>query len=314
MTIGSKAPACCHMTDITNADRILFPSSGITKGDLATHYELVSKRLLPHVAGRPLTLERFPRGIAQPGFMQKNAPKGHPPQISICAVSKREGETLHPMVADAAGLQYLANLSTISIHVPAATCADLWHPERLIFDLDPPEGFSAAAQVALEFRQHLAGLGLPSVPLATGSKGYHLLTFIKRGPRGEDLARAAQGVAELAVVANPDAFTVRFKKIERGGRVFVDWMRNSVPATSIAPYSIRPLPNAPMATPLAWEEIEAHPPQGTLLGAASERVHGSDPWAAAMANPVDVAPFVANVAGAVANVGIELRPFDRFGR
>jgi bifunctional non-homologous end joining protein LigD len=302
------------MTSITNADRVLFPDQGVTKGELVGHYELVADRLLPHIAGRPLTLERYPSGIDGAGFMQKNAPKGHPPTIEICVVPKREGDTRHPMVADRAGLGYLANLATISLHVPGATCSDLWHPDRLVFDLDPPEGSSDIGTAALEFRDHLESLGLPSVPLATGSKGFHLVTFIERGPEASDIAQAAQGCAELAVRRRPDLFTVQFKKADRAGKVFVDWLRNSVPATTIAPYSIRPLPRAPMATPLAWAEVADHGPRGTTLRTAAARLAGPDPWERAVQRSVDLTPFLARVSAALTKAGIELRPFDRFGR
>lgn len=298
--------------EISNPDRILFPEVGITKADLATHIDRFADRILPHVLGRPLTLERYPKGVSETGFMQKNIPKGHPDYIERCRVPKRNGETVHPMVHDRDGLRYLANLATISLHAPTARCDSLWQPNRIVFDLDPPEGDDTVTPAARTLRTFLAELGLETVPLATGSKGYHLVTFITDGPNSAAIARASQGTAELMAAAEPDVFTTAFKKTERNGRIFLDWLRNAVPATSIVPYSLRVRATAPMATPLSWDELGSVRPADITLHTAPERLRTPDPWSRAMAAPIDARPFVEAVDRAVSDAGIELPPFDRF--
>ena len=175
---GCQFPAIDMTVRISNPDRVLFPENGITKADLAAHVERFAERTLPHVEGRPLTLERYPKGIAETGFMQKNMPKGLPGVVERCAVPKRNGETVHPMVNTRDGLAYLANLATISLHAPTARCDDLRLPDRIVFDLDPPPGDTRVADAARTLRTFLGDLGLATVPLATGSKGYHLVAFI----------------------------------------------------------------------------------------------------------------------------------------
>jgi len=296
---------------ISNPDRVLFPDDGITKADLAAHVERFAERTLPHVAGRPLTLERYPKGIAEPGFMQKNMPKGLPGVVERCAVPKRIGQTVHPMVNTRDGLVYLANLATISLHAPTARCDHVWRPNRIVFDLDPPPGDTRVADAARTLRTLLVDLGLATVPLATGSKGYHLVAFITGGPDSAVIAHAARGAAELMARAAPATYTMSFKKADRRGRIFLDWLRNAVPATSIVPYSLRARPGAPMATPLSWDELVG--PAEVTLRSAPTRLEIPDPWAPAMASPIDVRPFIENVASAISDAGIELTPFDRFG-
>jgi bifunctional non-homologous end joining protein LigD len=295
---------------ISNPERVLFPDDGITKAELAAHVERFAGRTLPHVEGRPLTLERYPKGIAETGFMQKNMPKGLPGVVERCAVPKRNGETVHPMVNTREGLAYLANLAAISLHAPTARCEDVWRPDRIVFDLDPPPGDTSVADAARMSRTFLGDLGLATVPLATGSKGYHLVAFISRGPDSAVIAHAARGAAELMARAAPSTFTMSFKKVDRRGRIFLDWLRNAVPATSIVPYSLRARPGAPMATPLSWDELVG--PADVTLRSAPTRLGLPDPWAPAMASPIDVRPFIENVASAISDAGIELTPFDRF--
>jgi bifunctional non-homologous end joining protein LigD len=191
-----------------------------------------------------------------------------------------------------------------------ARCEDVWRPDRIVFDLDPPPGDTRVADAARTLRTFLGDLGLATVPLATGSKGYHLVAFISGGPDSAVISRGARGAAELMARAAPTTFTMSFKKVDRRGRIFLDWLRNAVPATSIVPYSLRARPGAPMATPLSWDELVG--PADVTLRSAPTRLRIPDPWAPAMASPIDARPFLENVASAISHAGIELTPFDRF--
>ena len=296
---------------ITNPDRVLFPESGLTKADVADYYEAAAARMLPHLAGRPLTVERFPKGIDGQGFMQKNRPSHAPESVGSLELDKKDGVTTYPVVNDRDGLLFFANLSAITFHVPTVTVEDGLHPDWVIWDLDPPEGADEAVAAAAEtMRDFLGDLGIPTLLMATGSKGFHLRTPIKRDLDAGRVDRLARGSATLAVAAQPDQLTTAFKKADRDGRVFVDWLRNMPRATSVVPYSLRPKKGAPVAAPLAWDELGDIGPTGVALGTIEARLDEPDPWDGAQ--PLDLAPIAARVDAVLEEAGIELGPFDRF--
>lgn len=281
---------------VTNPTKVIFPGEGITKAELVGHYDAVADRMLPLLAGRPLTLERYPDGIDEQGFIQKNAPESFPSCVDRVEVPRRRGGvTRYPVIHDRAGLRFLADQATVTFHAPAETVADLHHPDRLVFDLDPPPGGSALVRRgAEELRGLLLDLGLPPLLLATGSKGYHLVVLVEPGTLtvagGAGLARR---IARLAVRVRPELFTTALAKAERGGRVFVDHLRNRFPATSVVPYSLRARPGAPVATPLRWEELPDTDPAHYRLRCFPDRLAEPDPWA--HAGPCDPRPALATL-------------------
>ncbi|GMQ85049.1 MAG: non-homologous end-joining DNA ligase [Acidimicrobiia bacterium] len=295
---------------ITNPDRVLFPDDGFTKADVADYYDAVADRMLPHLSGRPLTVERFPKGIEAKGFMQKNRPGHAPSFVGAVEMDKRDGVTVYPVVDDREGLDFFANLSTITFHVPTVTVIDDWHPDWVIWDLDPPEGDDdVVTTAAATMRSFLAGFGIETLLMATGSKGFHLRAPIERTLDSAQTDRLARGTAVLAVEAHPDQFTTAFKKADRAGRVFVDWLRNMPRATSVVPYSLRPKQQAPVAAPLAWDELSLGP-TGVTLRSIDDRLSNPDPWGDA--RRMDLSPIAGRIETALDDAGITLEPFDRF--
>ncbi len=297
---------------LTNADRVVFPEDGITKGEVFEYYGAVGERMLPVVAGRALTVERYPKGLGGDGFMQKNAPDHYPDELIGRFEVEREGggTTVYPVVDSVEGILYFANLGVITFHAPPATVDDLQHPDWLIWDLDPPEGdLELVRRAAHTMRDLLEGFEIPTLAMTSGSKGYHLRTRLDRTADVETVAAVARGTAELAAAAHPELMTVAFKKVERRGRVFVDWLRNAPFSTSVVPWSLRARPGAPVAVPLTWGEVDTVAPNGVGLRSVKERLQ-SEPWAGG--EPLDVTPLAGTVQGALDEAGIHLEPFDRF--
>jgi bifunctional non-homologous end joining protein LigD len=318
------------MFQVSNADRVVFPEVGRTKGDLVTYYERIAPRLLPHVIGRPLSIRRYPKGLAAPGFFQKNVPAHYPESIGRFAVprsaaaSKKHRRlpsrgaappdvTVYPVVQEAEHLAYLANQGAIELHVPTSRVTGAFRPDRIVIDLDPPEGALAAVrQAAKRVREALDALRLTTVPVATGSKGYHLVAAIAPRLDGETIAVATQKLAALLAADHPEELTTVFRTALRGGRVFIDWMRNNPGATVVAPYSVRARPRASVATPLHWEELDQHAPDAFTMDDVERLSERSDPLADLAASEQDAAPFVAAVDAAFERSGLVLETFDRF--
>lgn len=296
---------------VSNADRVVFPEDGFTKGQVVGYYESVSRSLLEFVAGRALTVERYPSGIGDGGFMQKNAPAHLSGElIDRVEVPKEGGTTVYPVVRDGRGIRAFANLGVITFHVPPSLAGDPWHPDWVIWDLDPPEGrFDMARAAALALRATLESFGVITGLMTSGSNGYHLRSTLDVSATSDVVARAARSLAALAAKDHPDLLTLAFRKKERGKSVFVDWLRNAPYSTSVAPWSLRPRPGAPVATPIEWSEIGDVDPDGIHMPDAPSRV-GSDPWAGL--EPLDVGALAPSIEEAVSKAGISLEPFDRF--
>lgn len=298
--------------EVSNADRVVFPDDGITKGQVVDYYATVAEHLLPHLRGRALTVERFPKGIGEGGFMQKNAPDHAPDDlIRRHEVPKEDGgSTTYPVIDSAEAIPWFANLGVITFHTPTVTVDDETHPDWAIWDLDPPDGrFDLARRAARELRAMLDDLGIPVALMASGSKGYHLRARLLPGPDIETAAAMVRAISALAAYAHDDLLTVAFKKAERGERVFVDWLRNRPRATSVVPWCLRPRAGAPMAAPLAWEELDAVDPDTIRLGDIAERME-SDPWVGLA--QADIGLLGEPLDEALEAAGIELEAFDRF--
>ena len=243
---------------LSHPDKLLFPDDGITKADLAAHYEGVSGAMLPHLRDRPMNLWRWNTGIGGKLVVQQDIPKGAPDWVARVETPRRKGGSIeHVLCQDADTLRWLANQNCITPHVWTARRDLLDKPDRLVFDLDPPEGtdFSVVRHAALATGETLRELGLEPFAMVTGSKGIHVVAPLKR--TRETLwvrERAGEIGAEIAE-GSPDTLTTEWRKNKREGRILVDTARNTYGQTVVAPYAVRALPGAPVATPLHWDEL-----------------------------------------------------------
>jgi bifunctional non-homologous end joining protein LigD len=243
---------------ITHPEKILFPEDGINKGELASYYEAIAPVMLPHLRGRPITMERYHRGIGAQGFFQKDVVKGFPEWLERVEVPKHGGTVHHPIANDTRSLLWLANQNSITIHVWPSRTPNLYNPDICIFDLDPSKDdeLDALRAAALLLRQLLDELGLPSWIKTSGSKGFHIAVPLNGKHDFGEVARFAHTVGRVLVNRDPDNLTQEFHKVDRGGRILVDTGRNGYSATYAATYTVRAKPGAPVSAPCTWEEIE----------------------------------------------------------
>ena len=247
-----------HNIIISHAEKIMFPKSGITKGNLIDYYDGIADRMLPYLKDRPLTLHRFPEGLRVKGFFQKNASGYFPDWIRTARVKKKEGWVDHVVCDNKDTLVYLANQGTITFHVALSKLNKLDYPDRLIFDLDPPSAdFRPVVEGAKILREFLeADLGLRTYLMITGSKGLHITVPLVQTENFDIVHDFAKNVAEHMVKAHPDKFTTAMRKDQREGKLFLDYLRNSYGQTGVCPFSVRAIEGAPVATPLYWDELE----------------------------------------------------------
>lgn len=247
---------------ISHPDKVIFPDPGITKGELAAYYAAIARVMLPHVRGRPVTLERYPGGIDEPGFWQKDVSRGFPEWLERVEVPKKGGTVHHPVARDRRALVWMANQNTVTPHVWTSRAGNLAHPDICIFDLDPAEdasavGADALAAAALALRDLLAELGLPSWVKTSGSKGFHIAVPLDGKTTFGDVARFAGAVGAVLVSRDPRRLTQEFSKKDRGGRIYVDTGRNGYSATFAAAYAVRARRTAPVSAPCTWHEVES---------------------------------------------------------
>ena len=278
MTVAIRAGR--RRVEITNPDKQLF-GSGATKLDLATYYESVAGAMLPHLARRPLNLERYPDGADGPRLIQQHADR-LAPWVRRVQVPSRTGPVQHVAAGDAATLVYLANLACITLHRWLSRSDMLDKPDVLVFDLDPsadrPAEIRRAARVMGAL---LRELGLHPWAMTTGSRGYHVAVSLRRRAGFDAVREFARGVAELAVAREPRLFTAQQRKRDREGRILIDVMRNGYAQTAVAPYSVRARATAPVATPLHWDELQdARTTAGRwTMATVPERLRRQgDPW------------------------------------
>jgi bifunctional non-homologous end joining protein LigD len=269
--------------EISHPDKVLFPEDGITKGELAAYYEHVSPWMLPHVKGRPLSLQRFPAGIGERGFFHKDAPDYFPDWIDRVEARKHGGTVTHAIARNADTLVYLANQNTITPHVWLSRADRLQQPDRLVVDLDPPAGsdFTGVRRAARRAGELMRELGLEPFAQVTGSKGVHVWVPLRRRASFEDVRAFAGEVATLLAARHPDELTTEFRKAKRGGRILVDIARNNYAQTAVPPYAVRPRPGAPVATPIEWEELsdsKLRPDRWTVRTVLRRLESKGDPW------------------------------------
>src|SRR5918995_428072 len=268
---------------ITHPEKVLFPDDGITKGDLAAYHALVAPLMLPHLTGRPVTMERYPAGIGKQGFWQKSVEKGFPSWLERVDVPKKDGVVHHPIVTDERSLMWIVNQNTITQHVWTSRVPNLYHPDICVFDLDPATDDPAPVRAAaIGLRDLLAELGLPSWVKTSGSKGYHIVVPVDGKSTMEEVERFAHHVGRLFVSHAPDHLTQEFNKVDRKGRIYVDTGRNGYSATFAAAYTVRAKPGAPVSAPCTWEEVErgdVSPDTFTLRNMPKRIAKVGDLWA-----------------------------------
>jgi bifunctional non-homologous end joining protein LigD len=267
---------------ITHPEKVLFPDDGITKGELASYYENIAPFMLPHIRGRPVTMERYHRGIGMPGFFQKDVSKGFPDWLERAEVPKKGGTVHHPLVCDTRSLLWLANQNSITPHVWISRAPELYQPDICVFDLDPSEDRpDDLIAVTLALRDLLLELKLKSWVKTSGSKGFHIAVPLDRKAGYGDVAGFAHSVGRLLVSRDPDRVTQEFSKVDRGRRILIDTGRNAYSATFAAAYAVRAKPGAPVSAPCTWEEVErgaAGPRTFTLRNMAERTAADGDPW------------------------------------
>jgi bifunctional non-homologous end joining protein LigD len=272
--------------ELSSTGKMLFPEDKITKGDLVEYYRQVADRMLPLLRDRPVTMIRYPDGIAAHPILQKNTPDYFPDWVTRAEVPKQGGSVRHVICDKPATLIYLANQACIELHVFLSRLDAVDRPDQVIFDIDPPDAgaFGQAVRVARLLRGVLEGeLGLTAYLKTTGGKGLHV--HVPLAPDGDfDASRQfARDVAELLVAREPGLLTTEQRKDKRGGLVYADAMRNAYAQTAAAPYSVRGRPGAPVATPLHWAELDdaGLTPGGFTVRTVPGRLAdlADDPWA-----------------------------------
>jgi bifunctional non-homologous end joining protein LigD len=269
--------------DITHADRVVFPEAGVTKLDLARHYAAVAPAMVPHVRDRPLAVQSFPQGVTGKGFFVKNAAKHFPAWIKTTRVPKREGGALTQVLAnDAPTLVYLAGQNAITPHIWTARADRLEQPDRVVFDLDPATSkFAEVRAAARSLGDLLRDLGFEPFSMTTGSRGLHVVIALRRRADYAAVNAWARDVGARFAETAPDKLTTEFRIAKRGERLFVDMHRNAYAQHAVAPYAVRALPKAPVATPLHWAELSDRTlsPQGWTVKTIQARLDSEgDPW------------------------------------
>lgn len=270
--------------ELSNTGKVLFPDLRVTKGDLVEYYRRVAETMLPHLRGRPVSMQRFPDGIDGKRFFQKDAPDYFPDWIRFEEVAKEGGTVRHVVCDDAATLVYLANQACITPHVWLSRAEHLERPDRMVFDLDPPEasekGPGPARRAARTVRDRLRELGFEPFLTTTGSRGFHVVVPLEPEAGFDEVRAFAQALARELAARQPDRLTVETRKDKRGDRVFLDYLRNGYAQTAVPPYAVRARPGAPVATPVSWSELSGLDPRRYTVKNLFKRLgQKEDPWA-----------------------------------
>jgi bifunctional non-homologous end joining protein LigD len=254
---------------LSNLDKVLYPQTGTTKGEVLNYYARIAPVLLPHLRDRAVTRIRWPHGVEGPSFFEKNVPAGCPswvrtanvPTTGSRSANKDADHLVFPVVDDLATLTYLANLASLELHVHQWTVTRAGRPRkpnRLVIDLDPgePAGLHECCQVALQVREKLAERELECYAVTSGSKGLHLYAKMTARLDADETTALAKEIAEELQGQHPKLVTATMTKARRSGKVFLDWSQNSGSKTTISPYSLRGREKPYVATPRSWAEIE----------------------------------------------------------
>ena len=271
-----------YTIEVSNPDKVMFPEDGITKGDMVDYCRKVAKYMVPHLEGRPLTLQRYPGGIKTEGFFQKSASDYFPGWIRRAEMKKYGGTTNYVVCDKAATLVYLAGQSTVTHHTWLSRADRPEYPDLMVFDLDPSgASFEPVRKAAFTLRELLSGFGLAVFVKSTGSRGLHVTVPLDRSADYDAVRAFAENVARLMVSRDPEHLTVEQRINKRGDKVFIDTMRNSYSQTAVAPYTVRAKPGAPVAAPVEWDEIKNSsflPQKYTVRNILQRLEKTGDPW------------------------------------
>ncbi|MGY5125248.1 non-homologous end-joining DNA ligase [Streptomyces nigrescens] len=243
--------------EIHRPEKVLFPDDGLTKADVVGYYRRVAAHMVAQLRGRPLMLERLPEGLGGPQFMQKDTPAHYPDWIRRAEVTKEGGTVTHTVCDDKATLLFLADQACLTFHRWLSRAARPDHPDRLVFDLDPPgPDFEAVREAARQLCGLLDELGLPAVLMTTGSKGLHVIVPLDGKSDFDTVRGFAQEAAAVLAERHPDRLTTAVRKKSRGNRLYLDVQRNAYAQTAVAPWSLRAKPGAPVAAPISREQLD----------------------------------------------------------
>ncbi len=254
MSIKQMGP---YTITLSNTDKIIFPKEQITKLDLINYYQAIARYMLPLIKNHPLTMHRFPDGIDQEGFYQKDASDYFPPWIKTVPFKTQSNKITNYIICNnKATLIYIANQACITPHIWLSKYNKPYKPDRMIFDLDPSDNnFDTVQQAALILKDILRTYNLDSFIMTTGSRGLHVAVPLQQKQDFALVKAFAQNCAQQVINENPKKFTLELKKEKRESRLFIDTLRNNYGATGVAPYAVRAKHGAPIATPIFWEEV-----------------------------------------------------------
>jgi bifunctional non-homologous end joining protein LigD len=266
--------------EVGNADKVLWPDDGVTKADLARYLSEVADVMLPHLRERPVNMQRFPDGVGTQGFYEKRLPSHFPEWVDRVTVATSEGEQEQVVVSDARTLVYLAHQACITAHTWLSRRGRLDRPDLVVVDLDPSgDDLAALRRGTRVVGELLDDLGLVPFVKTTGSRGYHVVAPVRPEEDFDDVRAFATEAADLLAAREPGLFTRAARTAERGGRVYLDVLRNGYGQTVVPPYSPRARPGAPVATPVEWDELSAVAPDRFDLGGVRRRLaQREDPW------------------------------------
>ena len=248
------------MVTLTNPDKVLYPATGTTKADIFGYYTTIAAVMLPHIEGRPATRKRWPNGIEQPAFFEKELAKSAPDWLHRGTLAHRSGDTVYPVIDSSTGLAWIAQQAALEVHVPQWRFDTDGKPgpaNRLVFDLDPGEDVSMTqmCEVAFAVQELMSDIGLMLYPLTSGSKGLHLYAALPDPVSSDGAVKLARRVADQLEQSMPNLVTATMTKSLRTGKIFLDWSQNNAAKTTIAPYSLRGREMPTVAAPRTWEEL-----------------------------------------------------------
>jgi bifunctional non-homologous end joining protein LigD len=269
---------------VTNQNKTFFKSPKITKGDIVNYYQKISPYMLPHVKNRPINMVRAPDGMMGKIFFQQNIPKYFPDWIdSFKTFRIRGGFVRHVLINKPETLIYIANEGVVTIHIWNSRIKNIKNPDRIVFDLDPPEEknkFESVREVAFLLKKELEDVGITPYIMTTGSKGVHIIVPIKPDTKFKEVKSFAKIIVSKLETKHPEKITSNFRKSKREGKVFIDYLRNNYGQTAVAPYSVRLKSGAPIATPIFWSDLHKRDFHSQTINIRNvfQYLRKGDPW------------------------------------